>query len=64
MVEGAHGDDQPLAVLELAQLYAAYAEDVHTGSTTAPTFEDAVRMHKLINAAVESGETGRHVAPG
>jgi predicted dehydrogenase len=81
IVEGAHGDNLPLAVLpvpasydrlppsdlpsavlELAQLYAAYAQDVHTGSTTAPTFDDAVRMHKLINAAVESGETGRHVA--
>jgi predicted dehydrogenase len=51
----------PSAVLELAQLYAAYADDVRTGSRSAPTFEDAVRMHKLINAAVESTETGRHI---
>ncbi|MGF6758119.1 Gfo/Idh/MocA family protein [Paraburkholderia sp. GAS42] len=80
VVEGAHGDNLPLAtlpvpasydrlppsdlpsaVLELAQLYAAYADDVRTGTHSAPTFEDAVRMHKLINAAVESTETGRHI---
>ncbi|MBN3834443.1 Gfo/Idh/MocA family oxidoreductase [Burkholderia sp. Ac-20344] len=53
--------DLPSAVLELAQLYAAYANDLHTGSHTAPTFEDAVRVHQLINAATESSDTGRHV---
>ncbi len=52
----------PSAVLELAQLYAAYAEDLRTGSRTAPTFDDAVRMHKLIDAAVESSVSGRRVA--
>jgi predicted dehydrogenase len=51
----------PSAVLELAQLYAAYAEDIHTGSRTAPTFDDALRMHNLLDATVESTESGRYV---
>lgn len=51
----------PSAVLELAELYAAYADDVRTGSRTAPTFEDAVRMHRLLDAAVESTENAKHV---
>ncbi|HEY1998377.1 Gfo/Idh/MocA family oxidoreductase [Paraburkholderia sp.] len=54
----------PSAVLELAHLYAAFADDVRTGSHTAPTFEDAVRMHRLLDAAVESSETGKHVKLG
>lgn len=52
----------PSAVLELAELYHAYAEDVANGTRTAPTFEDAVRMHKLLDAAKESSETGRRIA--
>ncbi len=54
--------DLPSAVLELAELYVAYAEDVRTGTQTASTFEDAVRMHKLLDAAVASSETGRRIA--
>ncbi|MFM0508214.1 Gfo/Idh/MocA family protein [Paraburkholderia sp. RL17-373-BIF-A] len=80
VIEGAHGDNLPLAslpvpasydqlppsdlpsaVLELAQLYAAFADDVRTGSHTAPTFEHAVRLHKLLDAAVESSDSGRHI---
>lgn len=80
VVEGAHGDNLPLAVLpvptsydrvppsdlpsavlELAQLYAAFADDFHTGSHTAPTFDDALRLHKLLDAAVESSDSGRHI---
>jgi predicted dehydrogenase len=53
--------DLPSAVLELAQLYSAYADDLRTGSETAPTFHDAIRMHKFINAAVESSDVGRHI---
>ena len=52
----------PSAVLELAELYAAYAADVANGTQTAPTFEDAVRMHELLDAATESTATGRRVS--
>ncbi|PVX81851.1 putative dehydrogenase [Paraburkholderia unamae] len=52
----------PSAVLELAELYAAYANDVRDGTRTAPDFSDALRMHRLIDAAVASSETGTRVA--
>jgi predicted dehydrogenase len=53
--------DLPSSVLELAELYAAYARDVAKGTHEVPTFEDAVRMHRLIDAAVASTETGRRI---
>lgn len=56
--------DLPSAVLELAHLYAAFAHDVRSGSHTAPTFDDAVRMHRLLDAAVESSQSGRHINLG
>ncbi|WP_227246713.1 Gfo/Idh/MocA family protein [Paraburkholderia caribensis] len=46
--------DLPSAVLELAELYWAYAHDVSNGTRTAPTFADAVRMHHLIESAQRS----------
>jgi predicted dehydrogenase len=45
--------------MELAENYAAFARDVANGTCAAPTFRDAVRMHKLIDAAMESSETGQ-----
>jgi predicted dehydrogenase len=80
VIEGAHGDNLPLAVmpvpesydqlppselpsavLELAHLYAAFAKDVTTGSETATTFADAIRMHRLLDAALDSSNSGRRV---
>lgn len=49
----------PSAVLELAELYHAYAQDVAEGTHAAASFEDAVRMHKLLGAALETSHTGR-----
>lgn len=46
--------DLPLAVLELAELYASYADDIRHGHRNAPYFADAVRMHKLIDACLLS----------
>lgn len=51
----------PSAVLELAELYWAHAEDVAIGSTAAATFGDAVRMHRLIDAAMASSRTGQRI---
>ncbi|MCY0853771.1 Gfo/Idh/MocA family protein [Cupriavidus sp. D39] len=44
----------PSSVLELAELYWAYADDVANGTHTAPTFVDAVRMHRLLEGAQTS----------
>ena len=49
------------SVVELANLYAAHARDVKTGSTLAPTFGDAIRMHELIEQIVESNDSGKRV---
>ncbi|CAN7235763.1 Gfo/Idh/MocA family protein [Caballeronia sp. LjRoot31] len=49
------------SVVELANLYAAHARDVKTGSTLAPTFADAIRMHELIEQIVESNREGKRV---
>ncbi|MFT4505729.1 Gfo/Idh/MocA family protein [Caballeronia sp. 15711] len=49
------------SVVELANLYAAHARDVKTGSTLAPTFGDALRMHELIEQIVESNDSGKRV---
>ena len=41
----------PSAVLELAELYHAYAQDVAEGTDAAATFSDALRLHQLLDAA-------------
>jgi predicted dehydrogenase len=51
----------PSAVLELANLYAAYARDVSTGTYLAPTFADAIKMHTIIDLIEQSSRTGRRV---
>jgi predicted dehydrogenase len=51
----------PSAVLELANLYAAFAKDVATGSHTAPSFEDAVWLHRLFDSFETSSVEGKRV---
>jgi predicted dehydrogenase len=48
----------PSAVKELAENYVAFARDRTEGTKLAPKFQDAVRMHRLIDAALESAKTG------
>jgi predicted dehydrogenase len=43
---------------EIANLYAAYAQDVRDGTRQAPTFADALRMHELIDAIEISNRDG------
>lgn len=75
VIEGANGDNQPLArldipasydwlppsklpsaVLELANLYAAFARDVAEGTHLAPTFEDAVWLHRFFDRISSSNQ--------
>lgn len=46
----------PSAVLELAELYYVYAQDVAEGTHAAATFEDALRLHRLLDAAKSATE--------
>jgi predicted dehydrogenase len=52
------------SVIELGQLYAAFARDLEDGTRTAPTFEDGVWLHRLFDGMAASSETGARVAVG
>jgi len=47
--------------LELANLYAAYARDVQDGTRLAPTFADALAMHRLIDNIELSSAGGQRL---
>lgn len=47
----------------VAQVYARLAADLRDGTRTAPTFDDAVGLHRLIAAIEASAETGTRVSP-
>ena len=53
-----------VSVQDLAQLYAAFASDRHTGETTVRTFADAVELHRLIDAINVSSRVGKSVSVG
>ena len=49
------------SVLDLAHVYAAYAKDRTAGTHNAPTFDDAVKLHRLIDLIAEASLSGsRH----
>ena len=50
------------STIELGQLYAALARDLREGTATAPSFADAVWLHRLFDGMALSSETGRRVA--
>lgn len=43
---------------QVAQLLAAFAKDVREGTSLAPGFEDAVKLHRLMETFVESSTSG------
>jgi predicted dehydrogenase len=45
----------------VARLYARMAADLRDGTHTAPTFDDAVRVHRMVAAIAEAGETGARI---
>jgi predicted dehydrogenase len=47
----------------VARVYAQMAADLRDGTRTAPTFDDAVRVHRII-AAIEASGDGRRLALG
>ena len=46
----------------VARLYATMARDLRDGTRTAPSFEDAVALHRVIMAIERAAESGRHTA--
>lgn len=55
------GSNLDVSVQDLAQLYAAFADDRVTGRKTARDFSDAVAMHRLIDAIEASSASGQTV---
>ncbi|MGN6303636.1 MAG: Gfo/Idh/MocA family protein [Mesorhizobium sp.] len=47
----------------VARVYAAMARDLREGTRTAPSFEDAVAVHRVIAAIERSAESGKRTAP-
>jgi predicted dehydrogenase len=45
----------------VARIYTRMANDLKTGTQTAPTFAGAVKVHKIIAAIEQSSESGRRV---
>jgi predicted dehydrogenase len=50
-------DPNPV-VQNVAQMYALIADDIANGTQKAPTFEDAVRRHRLLDAVERSAASG------
>ncbi len=46
----------------VARLYARMARDLRDGTRTAPNFEDAVALHRVIAAIEKAAESGRRIA--
>jgi predicted dehydrogenase len=57
----ADAQDGPVAG-NVRRLYAAMAQDLRTGTRTAPRFEDAVAIHHILDAIERSAETGCRVS--
>lgn len=45
-------------VLNIAQVYRAFAQDIQEGTSLVSNFADAVKVHKLIDAIQKSAQTG------
>lgn len=50
--------------INVAQMYARMAKDIREGSTTAPSFADAVVRHTMLDALERSAAEGRRVTIG
>jgi predicted dehydrogenase len=46
----------------VARVYARVAQDLREGTATAPTFDDAVMLHKVIDGIEEAAATGSRIA--
>ncbi|XXX72476.1 Gfo/Idh/MocA family oxidoreductase [Sorangium sp. So ce134] len=47
---------------QIALLYAAFAKDLAEGTSVAPTFRDALKLHRLVSTIAEASAAGKRVA--
>lgn len=57
------GGDLPDSVINVAHVYAGLRNDIASGATDAPGFEDAVRLSHLIDDLIRSDAEQRTVTP-
>jgi predicted dehydrogenase len=48
--------------VNVAQVYARFADDLREGSRLCPDFEDALRRHRMIAAIEESADSGQRLS--
>jgi predicted dehydrogenase len=58
------GLEDAVAARNVAGIYGRMAEDLRHGTKTAPDFDDAVSIHKVLDAIERSDETGKRVQIG
>jgi predicted dehydrogenase len=58
------GLDDAIAARNVAGLYRLMAQDLTHGTHSAPDFEDAVSLHRVLHAIEQSAETGMRVLVG
>ncbi|HET8613518.1 MAG TPA: Gfo/Idh/MocA family oxidoreductase, partial [Sphingomonas sp.] len=54
--------EMPPFARNVGQIYALMADDIANGARNAPSFEDAVRRHRLLDAVERASATGRRQA--
>ncbi|MEO0030471.1 MAG: hypothetical protein RIS94_229 [Pseudomonadota bacterium] len=57
-----HVPELPFTAANVAEAYARLAADLRDGTSTCPTFDDAVRRHRLIDAIERAAATGARVS--
>jgi predicted dehydrogenase len=60
-VPGDFGPDENVLIGNVKKLYELFASDKLSGAREAPTFDSAVKLHRLINAVEQSGGGWRDV---
>ncbi|WP_168788677.1 Gfo/Idh/MocA family protein [Paraburkholderia aromaticivorans] len=58
------GLEDALAARNVAGIYRLMADDLRLGTHTAPNFDDALGLHKVLSAIEQSDQTGRRVRVG
>ena len=58
------GLEDAVAARNVAGIYGLMAEDLLLGTDTAPDFDDAVAIHKVLDAIEQSDQTGKRVRIG
>jgi predicted dehydrogenase len=58
------GLEDAVAARNVAGIYRLMAEDLLLGTDTAPDFDDAVALHKVLDAIEQSDQTGKRVRIG